>query len=78
MNNIIEDNYWFEQLKVEENNFEKSFFYFFGLTDNPFKKAVKEIYLKNLNEAIGQDWAVVLNDLNKVFKKEAESLNVEE
>lgn len=66
------------QYKVEENNFEKAFFYFFGLVDNPFDKAVKEIYAKSVNDAVKQDWEVVLNDFKRVFNKEVETIDVKE
>lgn len=66
------------QYRIEENNFEKAFFSFFGLVDNPFNNAVKKIQIKNVNDALKQDWDAVMNDLNRVFKKEVEAINVEE
>jgi len=63
--------------KVDKNSFERGFFYFFGLAPNPFDKAIKDIYLADLQSSLKKDWEVVSNDFNKVFTKEVENFDVE-
>ncbi len=62
---------------IVANNFEKGFFYFFGLTQNPYEKAIKEIYLADVAGSLKKDWGAVSSDFNKFFTQESECIDVE-
>jgi len=63
---------------MKRNNVERGFFSLFGLSPNPFEKAVNEIYLADVAGSIKKDWEAVSSDFNKVFTEEKNCIDVKE
>lgn len=56
---------------IKKNNASGSFWFFFGLSDNPYDNAVKRINEKTVKEALHEDWLSISNSFNKVFNLES-------
>jgi hypothetical protein len=65
-----------KKYSVKKNNTQKGFWFFFGLGNNPYEKAVDDIYHKSVRQALKEDWKSVTGDFSRVFTKESEKLDV--
>ena len=61
---------------IHRNSFFNGFWFFFGLEENPFKDAVKQIHEKDVKQALNEDWQSVQGDFVKVFEGKASKLGV--
>lgn len=63
----------FNKYSIKRVNTKSSFWYFFGIGKNPYDDALTEIYEKDPQDALGEDWAAISGDFNKAVNEELES-----
>ena len=60
---------------IKNVGFFSGFLYFFGLTENPYTKAINQIKRRSDVEALKSDWNVIGKDFQKVIIKKKPILN---